>query len=55
MVFILLWDKFQETVEKKLEILKSFDVNKMSLNIKKTKFMVFGSRNEIDWDIKIKT
>ena len=43
------------TTERELKILKTwFDVNKLSLNIKKTKFMVFRNRKEIDKDIKLK-
>lgn len=42
-------------VERKLEVLKCwFDVNKLSLNIKKTKFIVFGNRTKRDEDIELK-
>lgn len=42
-------------IERELEILKTwFDVNKLSLNMKKTKFMVFGNQKEIDGDIELK-
>ncbi len=42
-------------VERELEILKFwFDVNKLSLNTKKTKLMVFGNKRVIDVDIKLK-
>ena len=40
-------------IEKELEIIKSwFDVNTLSLNIKKTKFMVFGNQMELERDIE---
>lgn len=40
------------TIEYELEVLKIwFDVNKLLLNINKTKFMVFGNKNEINMDI----
>ncbi len=42
-------------VEMELENLKTwFDVNKLSLNIKRTKFMVFGNLNESDCNVKLK-
>ncbi len=41
-------------IERELEILKAwFDVDKLSLNIRKTKFMVFGIK-DIDGDIQLK-
>uniref|UniRef100_A0A8C6NYB4 Reverse transcriptase domain-containing protein n=1 Tax=Nothobranchius furzeri TaxID=105023 RepID=A0A8C6NYB4_NOTFU len=40
--------------EKELNILKSwFDVNKLSLNIKKTKFMIFGNKKVKNGDFKL--
>lgn len=42
-------------VEMELENLKTwFDVNKLSLNIRKTKFMVFGNLNDSDCNVKLK-
>ncbi len=48
-------EQHQNNVDRKLEILKTwFDVNKLSLNTKKTKFIVFGNQKEIDGDIELK-
>ncbi len=39
-------------IERELEILKA--CFKLSLNIRKTKFMVFGIKKDIDEDIQLK-
>ncbi len=46
------WEYVLYAIEREWEAW--FDVNKLSLNIRKTKFMVFRNKKDIDGDIPLK-